>query len=486
MSFNWNTARETLTGFGGEKIKFHIPKTGLPFYDTLRLYGAIDLYIGLREDITISDKGNQWIVEGRTRIKNNGKDVAAFKLVKKRTTLNRADNTFVNSLRTAVFNNAIFPNDLIKRGAPLTNVNPDSSLQNGIRDIAATEYSKIQSGADNTVYLSLADAVFAFSGGKRVHSNGNILFLPLFDGKLDLGKIVSPIRIWSSVPSQLLISVLEILTLMTSLFVDEYEDRLSAVVFNTDYGSREKFNYSGLISIESTALKKANRGGMSKSTILKVSAAYRQLLNNAYKENKATGFFLPAYNTALWIINPVAKNLSSLITAQEMVYKEKGYFATLFFKPGILNENETKTVKDLFDMTYTNNSLATVDYEAVQKLAKAVASAIYYARQKDAKKEEKGKAWYDEIVMLRSAPTARVFKERALTLLEQGHKENPFVGTHHNEEDYNPAILLKFIGDDRQSFEMFRDLFRMYLIQESTWKNQEPEERENKISESKI
>jgi len=95
---------------------------------------------------------------------------------------------------------------------------------------------------------------------------------------------------------------------------------------------------------------------------------------------------------------------------------------------------------------------------------------IYNARQKPAikKGEDSGKAWYDEVVMLRSAPTQKVFKERVLTLLEQGHKENPFVGTKHNDEDYNPVDLLNSMGEDRTAFEVFRDLFRMYLIQEST------------------
>lgn len=36
------------------------------------------------------------------------------------------------------------------------------------------------------------------------------------------------------------------------------------------------------------------------------------------------------------------------------------------------------------------------NFEAVHKLAKAVASAIYFARQSKTNKEDKGKAWYDE------------------------------------------------------------------------------------------
>ena len=48
-AFDWSTAADTLQDFGGESTMLHIPKTGLPFFDTIRLYGAIDLYIGLME-----------------------------------------------------------------------------------------------------------------------------------------------------------------------------------------------------------------------------------------------------------------------------------------------------------------------------------------------------------------------------------------------------------------------------------------------------
>jgi hypothetical protein len=59
MQFDWSAVVSDLKDFGGEQIVLHIPKTGLPFFDALRLYGAIDLYVGLREDVYIHDNGNE-------------------------------------------------------------------------------------------------------------------------------------------------------------------------------------------------------------------------------------------------------------------------------------------------------------------------------------------------------------------------------------------------------------------------------------------
>ena len=60
--FDWVNARHALAGFGGDPITLHVYKSGLPFYDTLRLYGAIDLYVGTREDVSICDFGERWTV----------------------------------------------------------------------------------------------------------------------------------------------------------------------------------------------------------------------------------------------------------------------------------------------------------------------------------------------------------------------------------------------------------------------------------------
>ena len=65
--FAWALARNALMGFGGVAITLHVDKTGLPFYDALRLYGAIDLYVGTREDVRICDCGDRWEVSARAR-----------------------------------------------------------------------------------------------------------------------------------------------------------------------------------------------------------------------------------------------------------------------------------------------------------------------------------------------------------------------------------------------------------------------------------
>jgi hypothetical protein len=85
-------------------------------------------------------------------------------------------------------------------------------------------------------------------------------------------------------------------------------------------------------------------------------------------------------------------------------------------------------------------------------------------------KEDPRKNWYDEVVMLRSAPSAKVFIERVMILMEQGHREHGQIGTVHRGEDFDPTAIFASLGKDRSDFETFRDLFRMYLVQESTYK----------------
>jgi len=84
MSFDWSAARSAFDGFGGTPVSLRIPKTGLPFFDALRLYGAIDLYIGLREETSIHDAGAEWVVEGLCREhRTKGKALAAVNRVSK-------------------------------------------------------------------------------------------------------------------------------------------------------------------------------------------------------------------------------------------------------------------------------------------------------------------------------------------------------------------------------------------------------------------
>ena len=60
-----------------------------------------------------------------------------------------------------------------------------------------------------------------------------------------------------------------------------------------------------------------------------------------------------------------------------------------------------------------------------------------------------------------------------MILIEQGHRERGQVGTAHRDEDFDPKALFDSIGTNRSEFETFRDLFRMYLVQESTYKKVE-------------
>jgi len=81
--------------------------------------------------------------------------------------------------------------------------------------------------------------------------------------------------------------------------------------------------------------------------------------------------------------------------------------------------------------------------------------------------------------MLRSSSSAKAFVERALVLIEQGHREDSGVGTHRRGEAFAPKALLDSIGEDRAAFETFRHLFRMYLLQESTWRAKGAEDTED-------
>ena len=70
IDFKWSDAAKILENFGGTPVSLQVFKTGLPFFDVLRLYGAIDLYIGLREDVKIVDQGTRWFVESKRRQKD--------------------------------------------------------------------------------------------------------------------------------------------------------------------------------------------------------------------------------------------------------------------------------------------------------------------------------------------------------------------------------------------------------------------------------
>ena len=476
-AFDWSTAATALHNFGGDPTTLHIEKTGLPFYDTLRLYGAIDLYIGLREDVTIEDTGIRWKVTGRRRPRfMDGRDVAFLNRIKEQFGGRKNPNSeeYCKKMYSYLVNAKSF-RDEKPFPADKAFVKLDSTLQAGIRGISAANYETLQTGQTSKkeckAMIPLSEGLLAFAGKKRAENVSRIYFLPVFEGRIDLSKVVSPIRMRGS-PNVLCTQALMLLALKTSLFAEGYQDRLTSVVYNTDFGSRNAFNFSGIIKISSTAIGKIKSAELVSHTY----QTFRELIRDAWdgqgKPNKLTS---AAMGMAYWLMQPVSKHLSSMITAQERLYKDKGAKSTLFY---IQNKNHANHVKEIFEMTYGNWN---GDHEAVRKLARAVASGIYWARGRDEhgnwlKDEEQRKNWYNEVTMLRSAPSVRTFRERAMILIEQGHREHGQIGTVHRDENPDPKALLALldsIGTNRSEFEKFRDLFRMYLVQESTYKKVE-------------
>jgi hypothetical protein len=461
MKFNWSTASTTIKEFGGSRICLTIYKTGMPFFDALRLYGAIDLYIGLREDICVRDAGFAWVVSSRARAHRlKGRDLKAFRQVwnKKKPT----PEDYCSLIRSRVENASPLPTDP-KGKATKALVGLDSALQAGIRHAAASEYGTLQGGQTSestccVAEIPLADGLLGFAGKKRVNAGvGNILFLPIFEGQIDLSRVVSPLRVWISVPNITCAQTLALLALQTSLFAEGYQARLSAVVFNTAFRGQRSDNYSGVIAIQSTAIGKTRMPNF-------VNCLYQALLTlvkRAWTRRGATLFVPDAMAMAYWLMHPLPKHLAGFITSQERLrrYREM----QVFVKP--------EYVREVFEMSIADWQ---GDHQAVRKFARAVASGIYYARMTGTNgSDEKQKAWYDEVTMLRSASTAKAFVERAMILIEQGHRKHSQVGTIHRDEAFDPLALLSSLGNGRSSFEAFRDLFRMYLVQESTYQVRE-------------
>jgi hypothetical protein len=474
LTFDWSKAEALLQDFGGKRETFYVQKTGLPFFDVLRLYGAIDLYIGLREDIAIKDNGNEWEVTGAARQHHITKrDETAFLIWKNN--IAKAEK-YCKQLRAYLREKQPFEDgkDVFVK-AEKEFVGLDAVLQTGIRGVSAYTYETLQTGQTSKVEckveIPLSQGLLAFAGKKRCEAIARILFLPIFEGRVDFTKVVSPLRFWIGPPNIICAQALILLALKTSLFSEGYADRLSAVVYNTDFDSRKNYNCSGIISIKSTAVNRINSVHLAGQ----IYRTFRRIVENAWRKDRRPNSPMPedALSMAYWLMQPVAKHLTSMITSQERL-RANGH-------QHIFTDHEY--VKEVFIMSYGEWNQ---DFESVHKLAKAVASAIYFARQSKANKEEKGKAWYDEVVMLRSAPTPKAFIERVLILLEQGHKEHGQVGTIHRDEIFDPSDLYKSIGKDRRDFETFRDLFRMYLIQESTYKaKDEPDVQTPEIDKNK-
>jgi hypothetical protein len=458
--FEWSNQHNTIDILGINKRTLNITKTGLPYFDTLRLYGAIDLYIGLQEEVTIHDIGNAWIVSGHTRTHFlDGRDQDALKIINN--TKRFDSKQYCDKLLSSLLEGKAFLDEQYIEG----NKKYDATLQDGIRGISAYLYETLQTGQTSKkeckAQIPLAHGVLAYAGLRRTEGIGNITFLPVFEGRIDLSKVISPLRAWIDTPNVLCSQALALLLLKTALFSDGYHKRLTAVVFNTRLGQQRSDNYSGLISIDSTAIGKLERSDFANHLYLSL----RRLIGKAWKQGKATEFNEDAYVFAQWLIQPVSKHLSSLITSQEKMVREglQSIFSANLF------------VREVFEMSYGN---WTGDHDAIRKLARAVSSAIQWARGRNSNgdwrsPEEQRKKWYEEVSILRSTPTMKSFIERILILLEQGHREHSQIGASFRDENFDPVAIFNSVGINNKDFETFRDLFRMYLIQESAYKSKD-------------
>lgn len=471
-NFDWENVGQKFSDFGGEEKTLHIPKTGLPFFDVLRLYGAIDLFIGIQQEVSIKDAGNEWKVEARAR-EHRLKDIQVAAEILKKKTLSKNDYEWIESLKVALLEGQDYPL------TPSRNVsypldNPDSALKDGIRDDASTEYKGLESGFGKKSKVAFPDALLAFAGQERTESIAGVYFLPVFEGKVDFSKVISPLRAWVGIPNVICAQALTLLALKSSLFAEGYAEKLSAVAYNTNLDGRKFYNYSGVIRIESTAL--AENRKVDAEFVGNFYRTFRGLVGRAWSKGKATKEVEDALAHAYWIMQPSKKHLIPFITSIERQKR--------FGRVNVIYDTKRRKgyAKEVFEMSYGKWS---GDHDAVRKFARAVASAIYQARMIDkTARDDQNKVWYDEVVMLRSAPTAKAFIERAMILIEQGKRENQFIGSVGNKEDFDPSALFASIGDSRTEFETFRDLFRMYLVQESTPKSKAvlPDDLNNNVN----
>lgn len=203
-AFSWSQAASLIQTFGGEPIELCVSKTGLPFFDALRLYGAIDLYIGLREDVRIHDAGNAWRVEGRCRKERlEGRDERILQQLRKsnlKPKLKRSlnDKEYCQALRSSLCcrpNGHEFNDSLHQASGPFAGF--DSAMQSGVRGASAAHYETMQSGQSTAseciAKVPLSNGLLALAGKKRTEAVGDILFLPVFEGAVDLSKVVSPV-----------------------------------------------------------------------------------------------------------------------------------------------------------------------------------------------------------------------------------------------------------------------------------------------------
>ena len=343
MRFDWSNAAKTLSGFGGEPITLTVQRTGLAFFDALQLYGAIDLYIGVREDIELSNRGDRWKVKGQRRTHTlSGKDKMALAVVWKKKKPDK--DAYCRNLSQMLERGVSIQNDPSVNELWLGGL--DRSLQAGVRGTAASDYETMQSAQTSKktciAEVPLSQAVLANSGRRRVLRLGNISFLPIFEGPIDLSKVVSPLRSSLTVPNVLCAQALALLALRSSLFAEGYEDRLSEVVFETNLGRQRSDNYSGIISVKSTAVGRMRPADF----VDRVYRTFRTLVQSAWIRRGGTyeagELAADALCAAMWLIQPVAASLSALVTSQEKMHcRRMGHFL-----------RTSRDVQEVFNMSY--------------------------------------------------------------------------------------------------------------------------------------
>lgn len=456
---DWSKSRTLLQEISASPLEIRVIRSGLPFLDALSLYGAIELYFGLNESVKISDHGGWWSVKGR--ILNSKKIISRRKRYFERLEMIKAISkkerqTFIDNEKFDAFmidGLGIKDEKLVEAKGEFSGLDP--TLQWGIRGIAAHSYETLQSSQTSKteciVKIPLSTAILASIGKKRVETIGDITFLPVFKGSIDFSKVVRPLRFSTLVPNIICAQAMALLTLRTTLFSEGYYENLHMVVYKTDLIGNRSDNYSGLINIGTTAIGKANREGDNKflnDTYVILKSLVEQGWRKSGKKFSVQDQAKHALATSYWLMKPDMKNLETLVSSQEQLYS--------LYKRVFILFKDVECVRRVFEMTHEWNG----NHEMIRKFAQTVERAIFAARMKGSKEPEK--EWYNEVAILRSAPTERDFFEHTLVLIEQGHKEDPTVRF---DNEFDPIVLMNSVNQNR--FENFRILFRMYLIQAS-------------------
>lgn len=469
IDVDWAKTSESLTSFGGEDVVLRVPKTGLPFFDTLQLYGTIFLFVGLNPEIAISDEGIRWSITARRR-RNfvKGRDSAHFSRLTVKPKCRFDAISFCDAL-THFLQRDDFQLETAVDSWHQANASfgdMDSALQSGVRGTAAASYKTIESGSQKNECIGsvrFSHGFLASAWRDYVENTDGFLFLPVFRGFVDLSKLIVPLRLRSTGPNGLCTQALHLLALRTALFVEGYDAALECVVYNKSV-QQGKVSHSGIISIRSTAIGRLR----SAAFVAHLYRFFRGVIVRGWsrkgRDYKAEAYATDAIGIAHWLMTPSNQALSSLITSQER-----------FFRDGMQHAfgRNNDYVMEILSVT---NERVEFDVATVRLLAKAVASAIQWVSGRSQSgnwrtPEEQRKSWYDTVTLLRSSSSPRVFLDRVLILLEQGHKANWAIGTVHRGEAFDPGALLQQMlgGVNQRSFVCFLQLFRMCLIQESTY-----------------